>query len=190
MKKLVLFFLIIAIPSTIASNDSGEDRNRFFTAFTAGYAFKNDSKFTCVYGHGMANAITADFCYYPWEVWGLGAKLSYWRAKGHTTFLRQCSLIQEVPFTIYLKRIKQFKCDLTAYASLGLGFAWLKEKSYLGTAHTTKAIGELELGLQYPVWRCINITGAFRYLFPPQTQSCEKIDVGGIDLRAGIGFSF
>ena len=73
---------------------------------------------------------------------------------------------------------------------LGGGFAWIKEKSYLGCPTVYKGLGEIEVGLNYPIWRCIGITGALRYLFPPQSQGCDKIDVGGVDLRAGIGFSF
>lgn len=194
MKKILFIFfisLVLLVPSHLFGNDV-EKENKYDLAFTAGYVFKNDSQFKDVYGHGIINALTADFCYHYWERWGLGAKLSYWRKKGRTTFLQQRAIIQELPITFYLRRIKEFNCGLQLNASLGGGLVWMKEKSYLGKKKLTKGIGELEFGLQYPIWRCLNIVGAFRYLFPPQRQSnvCERTVVGGFDLRAGIGFSF
>ncbi|MDP3889245.1 MAG: hypothetical protein Q8Q25_01725 [bacterium] len=193
MKKILLFsfcILVSAAPAFLLGTDLKERDSCFSTAFSAGYVFKHDSCFKEVYGHGVINIITADGCYYPWQCWGVGAKVSYWRAKGKTTFLKQCSLLREVPVTFYLRAIKEFPCCLQLYTSLGGGFVWIKEKSYLGNVRLYKGIGELEVGLNYPIWRFINITGVFRYLFPPQSQSCEKVDVGGFDLRAGIGFSF
>lgn len=170
--------------------DELEHKKSWFTAITAGYVFKHDCAFKNVYGHGIVNVITADGCYYPWKHWGVGAKVSYWRAKGRTTFLRQRTLLQEMPFVIYLRGRKEFQCRLQLYGSLGGGIAWIKEKSYLPTERLHKGIGEVEIGINYPLWRCINIAGALRYLFPPQKQLCETIDIGGVDVRAGIGFSF
>ena len=169
---------------------SAEKNISFDGAFTAGYVFKNDCIFKDVYGRGIINAITGDGCYYPWKHWGFGGKVSYWRARGRTSFLQLCSLIQEVPITFYARVIKRFDCGLQTYGSLGAGVVWMKEKSYLGTVKQTKGIGELELGLQYSRCRRFNLVGAFRYLFPPQKQACDTVVVGGFDLRAGIGFSF
>jgi|GEM_PF-1168052 len=199
MKKILFFSYLLALAvSTCLSGHEYETSEKkdlnFSTAFSAGYVFKNDCRFKEVYGKGMINAITADACYYLWEHWdldfGIGAKLSYWRAKGKTTFLKQCTIVQELPVTLYLRLLKRFACDLQLYASLGGGFIWTKEKSYLGHVRFYKGIGEVEVGLTYPVWRCVDVTGAFRYLFPPQSQSCHRVNVGGFDLRAGIGFSF
>jgi len=194
MKKIMFFpyFLVLCAVLITFSNTASENANSccFNTAFTAGYVFKHDCRFKEVYGHGVVNAITGDICYYPWEVWGVGAKLSYWRAKGRTNFLKLRSIIQEVPVTLYARRIKDFNCCLQLYASLGGGFVWVKEKSYLGTAKAYKGIGEVEVGLNYPIWCCMNLTTAFRYLFPSQCYSGKKANVGGFDLRAGIGFSF
>lgn len=187
MKKILLFSLLILSIKLFADD---AEYKKWFTAFSAGYAFKHDSSFKDVYGRGMVNIITGDCCYYPWEKWGFGAKFSYWRKKGHTSFLRQCATVREVPITFYVRRRMMFECGLQMYASLGGGIVWIKDKSYLGTAKLHKGVGELEVGLNYPVWRCINIVGAVRYLFPPQTQVCDKVDVGGVDVRAGIGFTF
>lgn len=127
---------------------------------------------------------------YPCHPWGIGAKISYWQAKGSTPFLNQCTLIQEVPVTVYIRAIKDW-CHCQFYASLGGGFIWLQEKNYLGNGHIYKGIGEAEIGFNYFMYDCFNLTAAFRYLFPRQTVKCIKgIDVGGFDLRAGIGFSF
>ncbi len=170
--------------------------DRFTSAFSAGYVFKHDDRFFKeVYGRGMGNVITGDVCYYPfydcpWQYWGVGGKISYWLAFGKTTFFKRHTTLHEVPLTVYIRRIIDLKCCLQLYGSLGGGAAWMREKSYLGKVHHWKGIGEVEVGLTYPLWYCFDFTSAFRYLFPRQKQSHIKIDVGGFDLRAGIGFSF
>lgn len=186
MKKIKLIFLIFL--STYAF--SRVDTCRFTNAITAGYVFKRDDNFKQVYGNGIINVITEDFCYYPWKCYGLDFKLSYFRKKGKTTFTQQCSLIQEVPITVSLRKIKNFRYA-QLYGSLGGGLIWLKEKSYLGEVKLHKAIGEFELGLNScRYWHCINFTAAFRYLFPRKTNCCEVVDLGGFDLRAGFEISF
>lgn len=193
MKKTVCSLLIVVIaffPVYLVAHTAREEDTHFTTALSAGYVFKNDCIFKDMYGHGMVNILTGDGCYYPWQHWGFGAKVSYWRAHGQTVFLRECTLLQEVPVTLYARLIKDFDSGVQLYGSLGGGFAWIKEKSYLGSAHTFKGLGEVEVGVFYPVWRCVNITSAFRYLFPPQKQDCVTRDIGGCDLRAGIGCSF
>lgn len=192
MKKILfLSFLILSgVVTQIFADHCDMEDARFDVALTAGYVFKNDHRFKEVYGHGMVNIITADGCYYPCRYGGVGAKLSYWRATGETTFLGLHTLAQEVPLIFYLRGKKDFRCNVRLYGSLGGGFAWIQEKSYLGKVRTYKGLGELEVGLNYSMCGWANITTAIRYLFPPQSRRGEKIDVGGVDLRAGIGFSF
>jgi len=193
MKKIFfpLGIFLIIVPVRLMC-DALEMRNDCFTtAFTAGYVFKHDdTSFKKVYGRGMANVITGDICYYPWHYWGIGAKLSYWLANGRTLFFKRHTFLQEVPVTLYVRRMVDFQCCLQLYASLGGGAAWISEKSYLGKVHQWRGIGEVEVGLNYPIWCCLDFTSAFRYLFPRQSQQCAKADVGGFDLRAGIGCSF
>lgn len=194
MKKILLFSLLVFVlmlPTRLLCDESEKQNSRFSGAFTTGYVFKNDDcVFKKVHGHGMGNVITGDGCYYPWESWGIGMKVSYWLAIGHTTFLKRRTLLQEVPITFYVRKLFDVGHDVQMYASLGGGIAWIKEQSYLGHVHTTKGIGEAEVGLNYPVQRRLYFTTALRYLFPRQSQGCEKIDVGGVDLRAGLGFAF
>ena len=192
MKKIILYssLLVVTALSTSLFGNESHDKKPFYTAFSSGYVFKYNYAFKDTYGQGMTNIITADGCYFPWDVWGIGIKASYWRAKGQTAFLEQPALAQEVPITVYLRTIKTFDCNVQLYGSLGGGYTWVKDKSYLGTVTLNRGIGEVEVGLNYPIWRCINITGAFRYLFPPQSASDQKVNVGGCDLRGGIGFSF
>ena len=165
----------------------------FTGAFTAGYVFKyNDCWFKEVYGTGMVNAITFDGCYNPWEYVGFGTKVSYWLAKGETTFQKRSTHLYEVPWTFYVRGMGHLKCNLRLYGSLGGGPVWIKEKSYLGTVSVTKGLGEAEIGAVYPVWSHLIVTGAFRLLFPCQSL-CDggpTVNIGGCDLRAGIGFAF
>lgn len=169
----------------------GMDESCFSGEFSSGYVFKTgDCNFEKVYGKGMLNAITFDGCYTPCRFVGIGAKVSYWRAHGCTTFLKLPTCLWEVPLTAYLRGQFDTTCGVRLYASLGGGAAIMKEKSYLGNVCVTKGIGEIEVGLIYPLWRHLNITAAFRYLFPPQSRCGTCIDVGGCDLRAGLGFFF
>jgi hypothetical protein len=163
---------------------------RFSSAFSAGYVFKNDCRFKDVYGLGMVNIITGDFVYYPWDFWGIGVKTSYWRAKGRTTFLNFCTKLEEIPLTFTVRRLLIFKNNLEFYASLGGGIIWMREKSQLEKIKMLKGIGEVELGLNYPICNHLKITTAFRYLFPRQFLGNTKIDVGGLDLRAGFELAF
>ncbi|MGE0206903.1 MAG: hypothetical protein AB7R69_03585 [Candidatus Babeliales bacterium] len=163
--------------------------SRFTTAFSSGYVFKNDGIFRDVYGLGMVNVLTADICYHPWErLWGIGGKISYWLARGRTTMLRQRTFLQEIPVSLYVRKMKDFASGLRLYGSLGGCFAYIKEDNYLAHTKRYKGLGEVEAGLFYPVWRRMLITAAARYLFPRQGH--PKVDVGGVDLRAGIGFFF
>ena len=190
MKKILFFFSCIMALVSFFGNASEKEHIWLSTDLSAGYVFKHDCRFKEVYGRGMVNIITADGCYYPWSFLGFGATLSYWRAKGRTTFLRLCTTAQEIPVTFYVRGIHEFECRLQLYGSLGAGFAWIKEESYLGDVRLYRGIGELEIGLRYPVWRCLTLMSAFRYVFPPQKQLCKKFDVGGCDLRAGLGLTF
>jgi hypothetical protein len=191
MKKIIVS-LLLCMPSLVqAESCAPTEKSRFSTAFTAGYVFKSDCRFNQVYGSGMVNAITADGCYYPWEMLGVGAKVSYWRARGKTTSLKRHTLLQEVPFTVYLRALKELECDLQLYVSLGGGALWIKEKSYFGHVKKTKGIGEVELGANYPVHECCMLTSAFRYLFPKEKlNGAHHVQVGGYDLRAGVAFTF
>lgn len=191
MKKIVLSLLLGIFSLANAQSCTTTHDARCTTAFTAGYVFKSDCRFNQVYGSGMTNAITADSCYYPWEMLGVGAKVSYWRARGKTSSLHRHSLLQEVPFTVYLRGLKKFECAIELYLSLGGGALWIKEKSYLGHVKKTQGIGEVELGAHYPVHECCILTSAFRYLFPKEKlNGSHHVQVGGYDLRAGIAFTF
>lgn len=195
MKKIVCSLFLI-LGSSLATQLNAEKNatqkdSCFTTAFTAGYVFKNDCAFKQVYGPGIVNAITADGCYYLWKMLGVGAQVSYWRAKGKTTSLKRDSLIQEVPIAFYVRARTELECNLELYASLGGGVIWTKEKSYLGKVQKTKGIGQAEFGLNYPIYRCCSLTSAFRCLFPAQKiNGFKRAVIGGYDLRGGLAFSF
>lgn len=191
MKRLLLFLALCFVSSASLLSSMCEVRDICFDgALTAGAVFKHDGNFKKVYGHTITNCITADGCYYPWQHWGVGAKISYWQAHGCTTFLKRRTHLQEVPLTFYLRRKHDFDCGLQLYASLGGGVIWVKEKSYLGKIKMHKGIGEVEVGLNYPLWRSLNVTGAYRYLFPHQSPGGRKVTLGGSDVRAGLAVLF
>lgn len=198
MKKIMILILGTTLLLTSTQLWCKHERvqlneTRFTSAFTAGYVFKyDDCFFKSVYGKGMVNAITFDGCYNPWENVGFGTKVSYWLAKGETTFHKRCTTLYEVPLTFYIRGMGNLACNLRLYGSLGGGVIWSKEKSYLGQVRFTKGIGEAEVGMMYPIWSHILITGAFRVLFPRQSlcDGSPIVNIGGCDLRAGIGFAF
>ncbi len=192
MKKIIiLIFFISLMLSTHTWCDTATMRSCFTGALSAGYVFKHsDHNFKKVYGRGMGNVLTADICYYPWQSWGIGGKISYWLAPGRTTFFKRHTFLQEIPVTFYVRKMIDFCSGLQLYASLGGGFTWIREHSYLGRVQQCRGVGEVEIGLHYPVWCRLDFTSAFRYLFPRQSQRHAKADVGGFDLRTGLGFSF
>jgi hypothetical protein len=199
MKKILIFYLLIigiSCEKLLVSNNTENSRLPYTIAFSSGYVFKNDSLFRKVYGLGAINVITTDFCYFPWKCWGFGTKVSYWRAKGHTTILKACTLLQEIPLTFYARAAHTTDSGVQLYGSLGGGFAYIKEKSYLPCIKAYKGLGEVEVGMHYPIHHCLHLTAAFRYLFPPQCLykknniDNHKFDVGGCDLRAGLSFLF
>lgn len=187
MKKIIFFFLFLVM---IFINSLKCETQCFSFALSAGYVFKDDNIFKKVYGNGIVNIITADGCYYPWANWGIGSKISYWSTHGKTTFLKKRTCLEEVPLTFYIRRIQDLSCNFQAYASLGGGIVWVKEKSYLGDFRIHKGIGELEIGLNLSIWQNLSLTGAVRYLFPRQCVNNRKMDIGGVDLRLGLEFPF
>ena len=190
MKKILLFLLCVGASSLLANSDSCSESHKSI-AFTSGYVFKHDDTyFKQTYGRGMGNVITGDFYYHRCNMWGFGAKMSYWLALGKTTFFKHHTTLQQIPMTAYVRKTADFECGLQLYASLGGGVTWIREKSYLGHVSAWKGIGETEVGLNHPMWHCLNFTSAFRYIFPRQNIGTNKVDVGGLDLRAGVQILF
>lgn len=193
MKKILFLLLLITIVPLWAFLDNDDhylNCSPFLLAFTAGYVFKHhDAIFKEVYGRGIPNLITVDGCYFPWETWGLGTKISYWRTKGKTTVLKETTHLQEEPLTFYLRKTVPLN-RFQVYASLGGGVIFIQEKSYLGNIKRHKGIGELEVGAHCALWRFLNATAAFRYLFPRESICGQTVDTGGFDLRAGLSFTF
>ena len=190
--------ILLACASWMSAREESQNNSDFMLAFTSGYVFKpGDKTFQNEYGHGIVNIITTDLCYQAWDEWGIGAKLSYWRAKNNN------NLAQQVPLTFYLRRYENFDCGLQAYASLGGGVIWSQDTSDTWlrkndwgqpfiNSYFAKMLGEFETGFNYHIWNRIHLTGAVRYLFPQQLSPNVSVmrTLGGIDLRAGLSFDF
>jgi len=195
MKKfallLFLFFPLLANKARQDLNKQQPQSTHWNIAFTSGYVFKHDkSDFRENFNNGIQNIITVD-CYYNFlESLAVGTKVSYWKTKTHGTFLINPAKLQEVPLTFYLRTNLNPGKSFQPYISLGGGAIFLVEKEFQKTIKESKGIGEFELGLNWLLTRNFNITGAFRYLFPRETFNKQKADIGGFDLRAGIGFSY
>lgn len=194
MKKLALLLLLfLPILGNKARQRQEPPKPRAIPwnlMFTTGYVFKHDTNdFKEIFKNGIQDIITADICYYFFEAVGVGSKVSYWYTK-ERTFLDNPTKLQEIPLTFYLRTIYKTYFGLQPYLSLGGGAIFLKEKSYRESLKNSKGIGELELGLNWFLGQQFNFTGAFRYLFPRETFNKHKADIGGFDLRAGIGISF
>lgn len=183
---VLLLFFMMSFGTVLA-----QQNQCFSAALTSGFVFKhNDCRFKEIYGRGMINVITGDFCYYASCLGGIGMKVSYWQRKGRTACFNQAACLQEVPITFYLRGLMNVSCRLQGYASLGGGLIWLNEKSYLGHVKKWEGIGEAEIGLNYAILGCFDFTTAFRYLFPRHCQNGITFDAGGLELRAGFGWSF
>ena len=193
MKKIIwslVYVSLINLHVNARQILSDVDSPKFSSAFSSGYVFKNDCRFQKVYGRGMIDIITGAFVFYPWDFWGLGLKVSYWQAKGNSTLFNFNTKLREIPLMLTLQRLLIFKHGIELYFSAGGGAAWIKEKSYLDTIKFWKGLGEIEIGANWPLYKNLKLTTAFRYLFPRQFLCSEKIDVGGCDLRGGLEFSF
>lgn len=194
MKRLffvVTMFSLSMLRASDGNRDESSKSHYFTAALSAGYVFKHDDcLFKNVYGEGIANILTADGCYYPGDFWGVGAKIGYWLARGRTTVSHRRTHIQEIPITFYLRGRINCRCGLQPYASVGGGVIFIEERSYLGRVSTHKGIGEGEIGMNYVANNGLTIIGAFRYLFPREMVCGQRVDVGGFDIRAGIGFSY
>jgi hypothetical protein len=161
----------------------------FDLALTSGYVWKRDDDlFKEVYGHGIFNIATVDGCYYPCTNWGLGAKIGFWQRHGKTTCFQECTRLKELPLLGYVRaRIGHM---LQAYASLGAGVIFAREKSYLGCAKEHTGIAEVEIGATCN-FDNVFVTGALDFLFPKQPHcKREATTFGGYGLRGGIGISF
>lgn len=192
------YFLLLFMFLPLLPNKARQDLNKqqpesihWSLAFTTGYVFKHDKNdFRDNFNNGIQNIITVDGCYYFLPNIGVGTKVSYWSTKKHGTFLNNPAKLQEVPLTFYLRTLVYPGKSLQLYTSLGGGAIFLVEKELQKTVKESKGIGEFEIGLNLFLMQNLAITGAFRYLFPRETFNKQKADIGGFDLRAGIGFSF
>ncbi|MBY0110181.1 MAG: hypothetical protein K2X90_03665 [Candidatus Babeliaceae bacterium] len=193
-RKQYLFLILFFLPlfcNKARQNLKKQDFTKFNLTFTTGYVFKHDDDFFKErFKNGIQNIITVDGCYYFLPAIGIGSKVSYWATKSHGTFLNNPAKLQEVPLTFYLRTIFYSWKNLQLYTSLGGGAIFLAEKNYQEAIKTSKGIGEFELGLNIFLGRYFDISGAFRYLFPRETFNNQKADIGGFDLRAGIGLSY
>lgn len=189
MKKIILTILIY-LNSAVLLADLAKQDLKWQGCFTAGYVFKHDQVFKQVYGPGIANLITGDLCYALPQSWGLGGKLSYWRAHGETDFLEMPTVLHEVPITLYICKMHNFDSGRQIYGSLGGGVICIKETSYLGQVVLHNGIGEVEVGFSTPLWCRCKLTSALRYLFPSYTKCDTKASIGGLELRAGLGFAW
>lgn len=187
IKSLAARLLLLCCMPLFAYEE--QKSKNFDIAFTSGYIWKHDKNFKKIYGSGIPDLITIDAFFTPVEgSFGFGVKSSYWEKHGKTSCLHQCTKIQEIPTIFYVRG--KIGGWLQLYISLGGGAIVIKETSYLGKVKTHTGVGEFELGLNYYQFKNLYLTGAFRALFPRKYCNGDRVDFGGLGLRAGIGFSF
>jgi len=189
MKSTLLFFLLCL--SSLAYCQ-GICLPPIDVAVTTGYIWKNDCRFKEIYGEGIQDVITVDVCGWFSECFGIGLKGSYWEAEGRTPVCRLHTNVHEIPLIGYVRREIEFDCTFAAYASLGGGIIFVREKSELGKVNTDTWGGEAEIGLNYYFFKNFYLTTAFRYLYFKKKIAGidERADFGGYGLRGGLGISF
>ena len=189
MKKL-FFLLLFSIPSLCISANSENFLSIFDLTATTGYVWQSDSHFKQVYGKGIQDVITIDGCYWPFRHFGIGIQGSYWLANGKTTILKKSTRLWEVPLNLYLEgRIGQM---FQLHGSLGTGIIFVNEKSYLGSVSHQAWSGEAEVGIDYYFFKKSYLSAALQYLYSGKeiSETQERVALGGLNLRAGIGISF
>ena len=159
-------------------------------AASTGYVWKGDGHFRDTYAKGIENIITLDTTWWMFRNYGLSLKGSYWAANGTVIGTQESTSIWQVPLALSLKG--RIGSRFQAYGSIGVDLILTRESNFLGVANETGWGGEVEAGLNYYIYKQFYITAAIRYIYCRKyiTAVQDRADLGGTDLRGGLGVSF
>ena len=162
-----------------------------YTALGFGFQFKSDEYFKQVYHNGIVD-YTADVGYWIKKNIALGIKVSYLSKKGETLFYKSETRLKQIPVVVYLKGGVKIRKRMLGYVSLGIGYIFFKEESYIGKIDEKQFGWEIESGIEYPFVRKLYVLCAVRYQsfkksFPEMNETHQ---LGGTDIRLGLGIRY
>ncbi|MCX6995399.1 MAG: hypothetical protein NTY13_06330, partial [Chlamydiae bacterium] len=157
---------------------------------SSGYVWKSDRYFKEVYGNGIEDIITLDSTWWISRHYGMGLKGSYWSANGRVIGIPEPTNVWQIPLVFSLKG--RIGSTFQVYGSIGVDFIIVCESNFLGEANQRAWGGEVEGGINYFFYKQIYLNAACRYIYSRKfiTAVQDTADFGGLDVRAGIGFSF
>jgi opacity protein-like surface antigen len=186
MKKIILVIFSFLLVTPLFPGDA-----KMYTALGFGYQFKSDEYFKEVYNNGTVD-YTADVGYWIKKNIALGVKVSYLSKKGETSFYKSETHLKQIPVVGYLKAGLEIGKKLQGYVSLGMGYMFFKEESYIGTIDEKQFGWEIESGVEYSFAKQLYVLCAARYQSFKKTfpEMNETHQLGGTDIRLGIGIRY
>lgn len=185
MKKIVvIFFLtgILTIPLLCQSRG-------IYIALSLGWHWKDDVYHNLVYDRAAIN-YTADAGYRLGRTISLGVKLTGLSQKGETTLWAEETELRQTSLLAYLKAGvgKRFR----GYVSLGVGYLFYKEESYIDRVDESLLGWEVEAGTEFFLSRHLFLVLALRHLsFRKEfVELSETQQLGGSEVRLGLGYLF
>lgn len=156
---------------------------------TTGFVWIRDKSLKSVYGGGIANLITLD-SFWHWGNNGIGAKVSYLREDAKVANENEAKRLFEIPAIVYVR--KQFGKGLQPYISLGAGILYTRQIGFIGGNQSVVGGIDAEVGLNFSLFDNLFISTALDYLWFQKrgAELNETVQLGGIGLRAGLGFGF
>jgi opacity protein-like surface antigen len=186
MKKtiLIIFSFLLVVPLF-------PGKANLYTALGFGYQFKSDQYFKLVYDNGLVD-YTADVGYWFGKHIASGIKVSYSSKKGKTVLLKSETRLRQIPVVGYLKAGLEIGKKWQGYISLGIGYMFFKEESYIGKIKESQFGWEIESGIEYSFAKNFYFLCAARYQSFKKTfpEINETHQLGGTDLRLGIGMRY
>lgn len=166
-----------------------EESKRLYFAVALSYQWKSDKYYQLVYDKGVLNYLT-DAGYWFSNNFASGIKVSYLTNRGETSLLKKETKLRQISVMVYIKAAIGRK--LKSYFSLGAGYLFFKEESYIATVDESHIGWEGEIGFEFSLTESLYLMGSlrnqsFRKSFP---ELGETQQLGGKDLRIGIGFRF
>lgn len=199
-KQTFLFFLILLlfqhldakhaldkINSNEKSPDSGS--NRLYAAFSLDFQWKNDPYYEQVYKRGVPGFV-AETGYWILPQMATGLKFSYMAQKGETSLFKEETNLRQISLIGYAKIStgERFK----PFLSLGVGCLFYKEESYIANVNENHFGWEIEGGVNFNINGTIFILSSLRFqsFLKYFEELDEKQQLGGFDIRIGIGYLF
>jgi opacity protein-like surface antigen len=154
-----------------------------------GFQWKSDENYQLVYNNGSLNYFI-DAGYWFGKNFAFGIKFNVLSQNGETSVLKEETKLRQTYLMGYVKAGIGFK--IRGYISLGGGFLFFKEESYMATVDENHFGFDVEIGTEVSLTDTLYLLGTVRYLSFKKSffDLGETQQLGGTELRFGIGYRF